>query len=512
MLRKFLNGLGSDFKSSQIDLSQEMEEQKLPVSSSIEQQLKDSINFKKHGGKTALHVAVRKANQALVESLLKFPETEVNARDDKGHTPLHDAVLSGNVEIAKLLLSNKHETIDINAFNCSNETALHIAVINYHIELTLLLLACGANINAKVKNGSTALEAIVYRACGEQGETIILELLKIYQTKQIEHPSITHLAAFNKNLSIDAFTKILVDAAPKFEERKRLINALDEDNASLLFYAVSNNDEDKVNYLLQNGADANIGKSCILKAVQNSNFKLAIQLHRHGAKWSQEAAELAIKKSLLNNKIDDLKELIFLGLNPNVQVSPGRQSFKSSFSSSLSFNDGRDNTGLLKSGDTPLHYAIRTGDKALATACIHVAPEMVNVANSKGQTPAHLAVKYLDPSMAHLLWEHGEKICVSTKYQSFSNTAKTFLGGEARQNTLLMQAAKRGIGSFAELEKFFQEPHYELSATQKEIKEKLNQAAVKISSMSVFAKQKVVADDVVLEKTVAESNVMPILK
>ena len=86
----------------------------------------------------------------------------LNTNDNACQSALHLAVMKGNVEIVKLLLSN--ENIDVNVFNHINETdyedentALYTAVKNGKLKIVNLLLS-HKNIDVNILNNSTCGE------------------------------------------------------------------------------------------------------------------------------------------------------------------------------------------------------------------------------------------------------------------------------------------------------------------------------------------------------------------
>jgi hypothetical protein len=124
---------------------------------------------------TALHVAAGRGNKAIVE-LLIANKAEINARSRDGSTPLYSAIKKYNKEIVALLLAHQAEVNMVE--NRGKWTPLHMtvvsrpSVINYRgsledakaniensfKEIALLLLAHKADLNARDKDGKTALQ------------------------------------------------------------------------------------------------------------------------------------------------------------------------------------------------------------------------------------------------------------------------------------------------------------------------------------------------------------------
>lgn len=80
-----------------------------------------------------------------------------------GGTPLHVAVLAGQMEAAKLLLE-QGANINAKADDEHGGTPLHWAAATGRKDLATLLIDAGANVNAVDNNGYTPLDATNYKA------------------------------------------------------------------------------------------------------------------------------------------------------------------------------------------------------------------------------------------------------------------------------------------------------------------------------------------------------------
>ena len=108
-------------------------------------------------GETPLHVAVRKSDLEKVTSLLNDVNTDVNAKDHAGWTPIHEAMRShpNTVAIVSLLIQ---KGADVNAKSESGSTALHDAAAFLSRDVIDVLVAGGADINAKNVEGKTPVD------------------------------------------------------------------------------------------------------------------------------------------------------------------------------------------------------------------------------------------------------------------------------------------------------------------------------------------------------------------
>jgi ankyrin repeat protein len=149
------------------------------------------VNIKDNDGEIALNMAIRTLSGGPKPSGLRGPDhtlmgdqkyrrdialllinkgSDVNAKYKAGTYPLHIAVLKGQLEIAKLLLSKGAE---INKNNDGDEaTPLHIAAQHNKIDIVNLLLANGADVHAKAAKGYTPLHV-----AAEWGHIYVVERL-----------------------------------------------------------------------------------------------------------------------------------------------------------------------------------------------------------------------------------------------------------------------------------------------------------------------------------------------
>ena len=102
----------------------------------------------------------------------------MNAKGDDGRTPLHDAVVNGHKETAKLLIP---EGADVNATD-GERTPLHIAAPKGNKETTELLITKGADVNAKDRFFvGTPLDVAI-----EEDYTEVADLLRKHGAKTCE--------------------------------------------------------------------------------------------------------------------------------------------------------------------------------------------------------------------------------------------------------------------------------------------------------------------------------------
>ncbi len=90
--------------------------------------------------------------------LVVFSGLSVTLGQDKPARTLHDAVVAGDLEEVKSMLSSG---ADINQKNRMGGTPLHTAIMNRQKAIAQLLIAGGADVNAKTNSGQTPLSEAV---------------------------------------------------------------------------------------------------------------------------------------------------------------------------------------------------------------------------------------------------------------------------------------------------------------------------------------------------------------
>ena len=106
--------------------------------------------------KSALSVAAMKGSSSCVDLLLKSG-ADVNFRDNKGRSPLHNAVNSTNVQFVKLLLE---AGADVNSTDNEGNTVLFLSLIWFSVRRLncyKLLLNAGVKVNIRNNHGFNAL-------------------------------------------------------------------------------------------------------------------------------------------------------------------------------------------------------------------------------------------------------------------------------------------------------------------------------------------------------------------
>lgn len=120
-----------------------------------------------------LHQAASLGNSHIVKLLLDAG-ADVNVKNCHGYTPLHEAIESNNMGVLKVLID---AGADFKTLNEDKETLLHFVIdSNMHfitLDVIEFLISLGIDVNAKDKNGNTAL----HKTCEKLEDLGIIKVL-----------------------------------------------------------------------------------------------------------------------------------------------------------------------------------------------------------------------------------------------------------------------------------------------------------------------------------------------
>ena len=107
-------------------------------------------------GQKALWLAVQDFNPDTVDILLKSG-VEPNCRDEFNNNALHEATYRYRNNLTPTVFNTLiNAGVDINAHNAKGHTPLHMAIMKGNIEATQNLIARGADITVRTQHGKTA--------------------------------------------------------------------------------------------------------------------------------------------------------------------------------------------------------------------------------------------------------------------------------------------------------------------------------------------------------------------
>lgn len=143
-------------------------------------------------GRNILHWAAIKGNTHIAKEILKAGY-DINSLDNDGSTALVLAIKTGNLEVAKFLLS--HEKIDANINSEKYGNCLHLALSRNNYEICQLILKLNCfNANCKDKNGNNPLHILMSQFSEENGDPRIIADLLIKKYCLINELNLTKMA------------------------------------------------------------------------------------------------------------------------------------------------------------------------------------------------------------------------------------------------------------------------------------------------------------------------------
>ncbi|XP_058565706.1 B-cell lymphoma 3 protein isoform X2 [Neofelis nebulosa] len=202
--------------------------------------------------------------------------------DEDGDTPLHIAVVQGNLPaVHRLVNLFQHGGRELDIYNNLRQTPLHLAVITTLPSVVRLLVMAGASPMALDRHGQTA----AHLACEHRSPTCLRALLDSAApgTVDLEARNYDGLTALHVAVNMECPEAVLL-----LLERGADIDAVDiKSGRSPLIHAVENNSLSMVQLLLQHGANVNAqmysGSSALHSASGRGLLPLVRTLVRSGA-------------------------------------------------------------------------------------------------------------------------------------------------------------------------------------------------------------------------------------
>lgn len=321
---------------------------------------------------TPLHQAVATATLADVQTLLRDRPDFINARDERGKTPLAAAIESqtakfSRVEIVSALIK---AGADINLGDSDNWTPVYRACTNPRQDLLKLLVDESAKLDMQNSDGSTPLHRL-----SDWGSVEGVKLLLARGTT----PNITNVqgtplyyAAKNGNLPL---AKSLIESNPSKDTDINLVN--DPLDFTPLAIARNNNKLEMVEFLKLKGGVEEAPK----------------RLHTKVQSLVLEGTEGEILESYKRNEVDAF------GRNVSHYCAAfGRTDLLQKMD-----KEGLDKTDNL--GRTPLHYAIMRDKRDVALWLIHKGKCDPLSQDAQGYFPLMWACQYSREGIAASLLE-----------------------------------------------------------------------------------------------------------
>ncbi len=333
----------------------------------------------------SIHAAAKAGHIEAVKQHLAAG-TDVNAKNDRGVTPLIHAVGMGHKEVAELLIA---EGADVNPEFFYGEAPLPLALMNGKWEIAEMLIAEGANVNARADYSARLLGYTPLQYAAMEGHKEIAQLL--------------------------IFKGADVNAKVDFGEAE-----------TPLHKAASGGHKEIAQLLIAKGADVNaknnIGGTPLdsaIASIASRSSELVDLLRNRGA---DSGAEHSIHIAAMTGNIIAVEKHLTDGVNANVKdinkmtplhhaVSLGHREI-----AELLIAKGAEVNAKDKNGGTPLHIASSRGHKGIAELLITSDAEVNAMIFSgsymafyQGITPLDLAIGKNQTEIANLLRKHGGK-------------------------------------------------------------------------------------------------------
>jgi len=307
---------------------------------------------------------------------------DVNAKDNRGMTPLHNAAYYGQRQVAEVLIA---KGANVNGTNTAGQTPLHIAA-NFGAKFVPeLLLANGANIRARDIAGNTPLHAATYST-----DTVPKDLLELLIAKG---------ADVNARNEAGQTPLHCVSMIIRRDKRREIPAEL------LLAHGAKVDAKDKS------------GNTPIHFAVKNGHVKLINLLLSKGAIISKDDNLLpdldALLETAWSNQADVLKVFLDYGADVNAADRWGWSllhyaAYDGDMTKMLLDKGANPNIVEREMGRTPLHWAAFRGRKTKVEMLLAHGAN-VDTRDWYGKTPLSLAKEGGHTEIIELLKKHGAK-------------------------------------------------------------------------------------------------------
>ncbi|KAG5891757.1 hypothetical protein JTB14_012491 [Gonioctena quinquepunctata] len=349
---------------------------------------KSSLFSKDRTGKTSLHYCCTsdniRASQAADLMVMAAPDL-VDSKDEDGFTPLHLAVIAGNMQLVTFLLANN---ADVNAVDNEKHTVAHWATVCGETAALRAVLASGAPVSTPDVHGGYPLHYAAQMCGGDRDSSLGLQVLQTLLSHSDIVVSVTD--GDKRQPLLWAASAGSARAVLALIRAGANVEAADKDGLTALHCAASRGHTDCMDTLLTLcGASID---------VIDSNGCTAL----HYAVTLGHADATAL--------------LLAHGADPNRQDRKGRSPAhcgcaKGQFETVKLIGSHGANLWLRNArGDLPLHDAAASGRRELVKWLLEMRPSHVNARNNDGRCPLHMAALNDNADMCKILLDAGAQI------------------------------------------------------------------------------------------------------
>ncbi|XP_017041878.1 uncharacterized protein LOC108088543 [Drosophila ficusphila] len=319
----------------------------------------------------------------------------LESADEDGFTPLHLAVIQGNLAMVNLLLANK---ADVNAVDNEGHSVVHWATVCGEVESLRAVLAAGASVSKPDANGGTPLHYAA-QMCGASHDS-------------------KHQASSSSSTKLSLEILGILLSHPQSS-----VDVQDKDGRQPLLWAASAGSAKAVIALVKAGA-----------RVESSDKDGLTALHCAGSRGHTECIDTliglcgaptdlidsngctALHYAVTLGHADATARLLDLEADPNRQDRKGRTPAhcgcsKGQFETLKLLKDRGANLWLRNAkGDLPLHEAAASGRRELVEWLLSQRPKQVNTTSNDGRSLLHIAAANDYTDMCKLLLDYGADV------------------------------------------------------------------------------------------------------
>nr|XP_022914006.1 ankyrin repeat domain-containing protein 12 [Onthophagus taurus] len=348
----------------------------------------ETISKVDRSGKTALHYCCTSDNKCAAQAadlLVMAAPDLLDSRDEDGFTPLHLAVIAGNMPLVTFLLANN---ADINAVDSEKHTVVHWATVCGETGALRAVLAAGAPVSTPDVHGGYPLHYAAQMCGGDKDSTLGIQVLQaLLQHREIK---VDVEDGDGRQPLLWAASAGSTKAVLALIRAGSTVNAPDKDGLTALHCAASRGHTDCIDTLLT---------LCGMSPdVIDSNGCTALHY------------------SVTLGHADATALLLTHGADPNRQDRKGRSPAhcgcaKGQFETVKMIGSHGANLWLRNArGDFPLHEAAASGRRDLVKWLLEARPSQVNARNNDGRCPLHLAALNDNSDMCKILLDAGAQI------------------------------------------------------------------------------------------------------
>ncbi|XP_072034633.1 uncharacterized protein [Amphiura filiformis] len=354
------------------------------------------LSDKDNEGNTALHLAVGNRHIDVARALIERGAPVNCKKSTNGFTPLHQAAIIGEEQLAQMLIDKGAET---EIHDNEQMTPLHRSAMYNRVDTILLLIRQGLYLDSKDEDNFTPLLCAAWKGQTEAGKALLRYGADI-RVLDMEMKSCLHWAVEMQHLE---FAKMLFEHGHGGEE---LLNWKDRGEQTSLHYAAEVGNVEVLNVLLQNGAEV------VVKDVEEKT-----PLHiasEYGHLECVESLYHACPVPLNDDDIDDMTPLLLASQNGHhhvvkflIRVGADIESRNDDRRSSLALaatnneinvlnvllNNNANVNGYDKDQNTALHLCAQGGHEASTILLLNNGADL-QLQNVHGMYPLDLAIEH----------------------------------------------------------------------------------------------------------------------